>query len=112
MDLALAQQLCEIAIRALACSEGDLEVRCRRALENGILPAVPVLPTNYLQEIQVIEQAFTKGRPLSTEEAHTVAQGILYVCSGVAFRYAQATAVERMHEGDGPRPLPRPPSRN
>jgi hypothetical protein len=113
MDLGNAWDWCQRAEKILACREGSLEERCRAAFREALAHAKPYLPDNYLAELRSIEQDLAEGRPLSTEEAHTVAQGIVYIANGISFRYAvEDVAAKRMQEGDGPRPLPRPPSTN
>jgi hypothetical protein len=112
VDLGISWEWALRSLQILACQEGTLEQRCRRAVEDGLIPAVPFLPDNYLGELRHIEQDLSEGRPLSTLEARNMAQGILYIISGISFRYAQEEAVKKMQQGDGPQPLPRPPSTN
>jgi hypothetical protein len=113
MDLSSAWTWCEKAEKILIIQEGSLEARVRSAYWEALIHAGPFLPANYRSELQAIEMDLCLEQPLSLEQAQDLATAIVYICTGVSFRYAvEVVAVQRMHEGGGPRPLPQPPSLN
>jgi hypothetical protein len=113
MDLGSAWEHCQHAVGILACGEGTVEQRVRTAFQETLIPAKLYLPERYLSELQFTERALAEDGPLTTEEAWSHAMGILYIANGITWRYILDEVVpRRWEEGEGPIPLPKPPSVN